>query len=75
MKESNAIVIAIDGTSASGKSTNAKRVARRLGFTYVDTGAMYARLHLVLPQVSGGYSGCKSGGAAVQKMENQMPLH
>ena len=44
MKESNAIVIAIDGTSASGKSTNAKRVARRLGFTYVDTGAIYRTL-------------------------------
>jgi cytidylate kinase len=35
------IVIAIDGTSASGKSTNAKLVARALGFVYVDTGAMY----------------------------------
>ena len=35
------IVIAIDGTSASGKSTNAKRVAAALGYTYVDTGAMY----------------------------------
>jgi cytidylate kinase len=38
------IVIAIDGTSASGKSTNAKRVARELGYTYVDTGAMYRTL-------------------------------
>ena len=36
----NAIVIAIDGTSASGKSTNAKRVAQALGYVYVDTGAM-----------------------------------
>src|ERR1700744_3740998 len=35
------IVIAIDGTSASGKSTNAKLVARALGYAYVDTGAMY----------------------------------
>ena len=35
------IVIAIDGTSASGKSTNAKLVAKALGFVYVDTGAMY----------------------------------
>lgn len=34
-------VIAIDGPSASGKSTVARRVAARLGFTYVDTGAMY----------------------------------
>ena len=35
------IVIAIDGTSASGKSTNAKLVAKALDFVYVDTGAMY----------------------------------
>jgi cytidylate kinase len=39
-----AIVIAIDGTSASGKSTNAKRVAQALGYVYVDTGAMYRTL-------------------------------
>ncbi len=38
------IVIAIDGTSASGKSTNAKLVAKALGFVYVDTGAMYRSL-------------------------------
>jgi cytidylate kinase len=38
------LVIAIDGTSASGKSTNARRVARALGFVYVDTGAMYRTL-------------------------------
>ncbi len=38
------MVIAIDGTSASGKSTNAKRVAKALGFVYVDTGAMYRTL-------------------------------
>jgi len=38
------VVIAIDGTSASGKSTNAKRVAKALGFVYVDTGAMYRTL-------------------------------
>jgi cytidylate kinase len=41
---STPIVIAIDGTSASGKSTNAKLVARALGFVYVDTGAMYRTL-------------------------------
>jgi len=38
------MVIAIDGTSASGKSTNAKLVAKALGFVYVDTGAMYRTL-------------------------------
>ncbi len=38
------IVIAIDGTSASGKSTNSKLVAKALGFIHVDTGAMYRAL-------------------------------
>ena len=38
------IVIAIDGTSASGKSTNARLVAAALGFVHVDTGAMYRTL-------------------------------
>ena len=37
---SDPIVIAIDGTSASCKSTNAKLVASKLGYVYVDTGAM-----------------------------------
>lgn len=35
------ITIAIDGPSAAGKSTVAKGVAKKLGFVYVDTGAMY----------------------------------
>jgi CMP/dCMP kinase len=35
------IIIAIDGYSACGKSTTAKQVARALGYTYIDTGAMY----------------------------------
>ncbi len=38
------VVIAIDGTSASGKSTNAKLVAKALNYIYVDTGAMYRSL-------------------------------
>ena len=35
------ISIAIDGPAAAGKSTVAKEVAKRLGFIYIDTGAMY----------------------------------
>lgn len=34
-------VICIDGPAASGKSTVARLVAHDLGYTYVDTGAMY----------------------------------
>jgi len=35
------MIIAIDGPAASGKSTAAMGVAKRLGITYLDTGAMY----------------------------------
>jgi len=38
------IVIAIDGTSASGKSTAARWAAKTLDYAYVDTGAMYRML-------------------------------
>src|SRR5574344_2968421 len=39
--EEKIISVAIDGPAAAGKSTVAKRVAEILGFTYIDTGAMY----------------------------------
>lgn len=42
----NALIIAIDGPSAAGKSTLAKRLAKDLGYTYLDTGAMYRALAL-----------------------------
>ena len=35
------MIVAIDGPAATGKSTSAKKVARELGFTHLDTGAMY----------------------------------
>ncbi len=35
------IVIALDGYSGTGKSSTAKEVARELGYTYIDSGAMY----------------------------------
>lgn len=40
------IVVAIDGPAGAGKSTIAKRVAARLQFTYIDTGAMYRAVAL-----------------------------
>ena len=40
------ITIAIDGHSSCGKSTMAKELARRLGYIYVDTGAMYRTVTL-----------------------------
>lgn len=40
--------VAIDGPAGAGKSTIAKRVAKELGFVYVDTGAMYRAMALYL---------------------------
>ena len=40
------IVIAIDGHSSSGKSTMAKDLAKAIGYTYIDTGAMYRAVTL-----------------------------
>ncbi len=40
------IVIALDGYSSCGKSTTAKRVASKLGYSFIDTGAMYRAVSL-----------------------------
>lgn len=54
------IIIAIDGPAGSGKSTTARLLAKRLGYLYIDTGAMYravtlywirSGLPLELPQI------------------------
>lgn len=37
----NKIIVAIDGHSATGKSSTAKKVAKHLGYIYLDSGAMY----------------------------------
>ena len=43
---SKRIVVAIDGPAGAGKSTIARSVAKKLGFTYIDTGAMYRAVAL-----------------------------
>ncbi len=42
------MVIAIDGPAGAGKSTVSKALSRRLGFTYMDTGAMYRAVALAV---------------------------
>jgi cytidylate kinase len=44
------LVIAFDGHSSCGKSTVAKAVAKKLGYTYVDSGAMYRMVTLLAMQ-------------------------
>ena len=66
------IVIAIDGTSASGKSTNAKLVAKALGYVYVDTGAMYRTLAWHCLQKRVDVHNEKSVAAACRKWKTSM---
>jgi cytidylate kinase len=47
------MVIAIDGPPGAGKSTVARAAAERLGFTYLDTGAMYRCVALALSERGG----------------------
>jgi cytidylate kinase len=50
------MVVAIDGPAGSGKSTVARAAAEALGFTYLDSGAMYRAVGLVLLELGGAAS-------------------
>ncbi len=66
------IVIAIDGTSASGKSTNARLVANALGFVYVDTGAMYRTLAWYCLKHHVDFHDAKAVGAACRRWKTKL---
>jgi len=46
MLNNKKLIIAIDGFSSCGKSTFAKEIAKKLGYIYIDTGAMYRAVSL-----------------------------
>jgi cytidylate kinase len=50
------MVVAIDGPAGAGKSTVARALAKRLGFTYLDSGAMYRAVALALMEQPGAAS-------------------
>lgn len=60
-------VIAIDGPAGAGKSTVAKALAARLGFTYLDTGAMYRAVALLATRA--GVADPAGAGEIAEKME------
>src|SRR5690606_41776915 len=50
------IIIAVDGPAASGKGTLARRLAERLGYAYLDTGALYRAVGLAVIETGGNPS-------------------
>jgi cytidylate kinase len=66
------MVIAIDGTSASGKSTTSKLVARALNCVYVDTGAMYRTLAWYCLQKHVDVQDAKAVAAACRRWKTQL---
>ena len=64
------ITIAIDGHSSCGKSTMAKDLARRVGYIYVDTGAMYRSVTLYALR-NGLFN--EDGSIKTDELEQQMP--
>ena len=68
----NSIVIAIDGTSASGKSTNARLIAKELGYVYVDTGAMYRTLAWYCLQKRADIHEAKAVAALCRKWKTEL---
>ncbi len=66
--------IAIDGPVAAGKGTTAKLVAQRLGYLYVDTGAMYRALALKMIREGIALTNEKSVAAKLKETNPQVSL-
>jgi cytidylate kinase len=64
------MIVAIDGPAGAGKSTVAKRLAERLGFRYLDTGAMYR----AITWLGLGRSLDLGDGAALGALARQFPV-
>ena len=65
----NKIIIAIDGHSSCGKSTMAKDLAKKIGYRYIDTGAMYRAITLYCVQ-NGFFNGEELD---VEELEKAIP--
>ncbi len=69
------IIIAIDGYSSCGKSTTARQVAQRLGYAYVDTGAMYRAVTLFFHQHLVSLTNSKEVAAALDRLQISFRRH
>jgi len=66
------IVIAVDGPSASGKGTLARKMAERLGYAYLDTGALYRAVALATLDLGGDPTKFKDVEPALKIVKNNL---
>ena len=66
--DNSAKIIAIDGHSSCGKSTVAKAVAKKMGYVYIDTGAMYRAVTLYCMQQGIIHDGIVNEQALIEKL-------
>lgn len=71
---SKTIKIALDGPSGSGKSTLAKNLAKRYGFVYIDTGALYRTIGLFVSEKGIASDDAKSIVAVLPEIRLEMRL-
>jgi CMP/dCMP kinase len=67
------MIVTIDGPAGSGKSTAARGLARRLGFEYLDTGAMYRAVALALTRADLPFSDAGRVVAFLNRTRLEMP--
>lgn len=75
MGKNKKITIAIDGPAASGKSTTAREVARRLDYIYIDSGAMYRAVTLKALQEGIFVQNFKKVGEIAEKIHITFEKH
>lgn len=74
-KQANRLIVAIDGPAGVGKSTAAKSLAARLGYLYLDTGALYRATAWAVIESGLDPADAAAVTALLPNLSLQMPLH
>lgn len=74
-KPANRLIVAIDGPAGVGKSTAAKSLAARLGYLYLDTGALYRATAWAVIESGLDPADATAVAALLPSLSLQMPLH
>src|SRR4249920_549402 len=74
-KQANRLIVAIDGPAGVGKSTVAKLLASRLGYLYLDTGALYRAMAWAVIESGRNPEDAEAVAALLPTLTLQMQFH